>query len=146
MQRLAAEGRTVFVSSHLLSEMALTASHLVVIGRGRLIAEATTADFEAAASEQAVRVRTPHRTVLMEALELDGATVRATDDDEFGLTVSGAGPDRVGEVAFANGAVLHELTVQRTSLEQAFLQVTGDDVEYVTAGHDDTAAAAAARG
>ncbi len=145
MQRLAAEGRTVFVSSHLLSEMTLTASHLVVIGRGRLIAESTTDDFVAAASEQSVRVRTPHRAVLLEALQQNGATAHPLGDDEYGLTVSGASLDRVGEIAFANGAVLHELTAQETSLEQAFLQRTGDDVDYVAGDHDEDVAPAATR-
>ncbi len=146
MQRLAAEGRTVFVSSHLLSEMALTASHLVVIGRGRLIAQSTTAEFVAAASERSVRVRTPHRDVLVEALRRNGATIQSpAEEDDPALIVSGLSPDRIGEVAFGSGAVLHELTAQQPSLEEAFIQLTGDDVEYVAGAHDESAAPAAAR-
>jgi ABC-2 type transport system ATP-binding protein len=143
VQGLAAEGRTVLVSSHLLAEMAMTASDLVVIGRGRLIAESTTAEFVDAAADHAVRVRTPQPALLAEALRRSRASVVPVDGDDLGLTVTGATPEQIGEVAAARGLVLHELTPQHASLEQAFLRLTGHDVEYAAGGHDEPAAAAA---
>jgi ABC-2 type transport system ATP-binding protein len=127
LQRLAAEGRTVFVSSHLLSEMALTAGELVVIGRGRLIAQGPTAEFVDGATAAAVRVRGPRLDLLAAALRADGLTVV---EDDGALRVPGAAPERVGEVVAAAGLVLHELSVVRGSLEQAFLELTRGDVEY----------------
>ncbi|QFZ23854.1 ABC transporter ATP-binding protein [Saccharothrix syringae] len=130
MQGLAAEGRTVLVSSHLLSEMALTAQDLVVIGRGRLISQSSTTDFVERATENTVRVRSPHADKLGAMLLDKGFTVR--DDADGALVVSGATSDQVGDVAAAGGVVLHELSPQRGSLEQAFMQLTGDSVEYHT--------------
>ena len=127
LQRLAAEGRTVFVSSHLLSEMALTAGELVVIGRGRLIAQGPTAEFVDGATAAAVRVRGPRLDLLAVALRADGLTVV---EDDGALRIPGAPPERVGEVVGAAGLVLHELSVVRGSLEQAFLELTRGDVEY----------------
>ncbi|MBK1784647.1 ABC transporter ATP-binding protein [Prauserella cavernicola] len=127
MHRLASEGRTVFVSSHLLSEMALTATELVVIGKGKLISQTTTDDFVARASENSVKVRSPQLAVLRGALE--GASATITDSDD-GILVSGLDSDKIGEIAMEQGAVLHELSPQRGSLEQAFMQITGDSVEY----------------
>ncbi|MCX6464390.1 MAG: ATP-binding cassette domain-containing protein [Pseudonocardiales bacterium] len=127
LQRLAAEGRTVLVSSHLLAEMALTAGELVVIGRGRLIAQGPTADFVERAAAAAVRVRGPRLDLLADALRGAGLGVV---QDEAGLLVSGAPPEHVGEVVARGGLVLHELAVVRGSLEQAFLELTRDDVEY----------------
>jgi ABC-2 type transport system ATP-binding protein len=127
LQRLAAEGRTVLVSSHLLAEMALTAGELVVIGRGRLIAQGPTADFVERAAAAAVRVRGPRLDLLADALRGAGLGVA---QDEAGLLVSGAPPEHVGEVVARGGLVLHELAVVRGSLEQAFLELTRDDVEY----------------
>ncbi|EID54384.1 ABC transporter ATP-binding protein [Saccharomonospora xinjiangensis] len=127
MQRLAREGRTVFVSSHLLSEMALTASELVVVGRGRLIAQSSTEEFVARASGSTVKVRSPQLDVLAKALRAEGAELTETDDH---LLVSGMDSPRIGEIACQNAVVLHELSQQRGSLEEAFMSITGDAVEY----------------
>ncbi|GGM67350.1 ABC transporter ATP-binding protein [Longimycelium tulufanense] len=128
MKRLAAEGRTVFVSSHLLSEMAQTADELVVIGRGKLIAQSTTGEFVERASGTSVRVRTPQLERLRTALAgTAGTTVRV---DEGALLVNGMTSDQVGEVAATQGVVLHELSPQRGSLEEAFMRLTGDAIEY----------------
>ncbi|MGW4110611.1 ABC transporter ATP-binding protein [Actinosynnema sp. NPDC004786] len=128
MQGLAAEGRTVLVSSHLLSEMALTAQDLVVIGRGKLISQSTTTEFVERSTENTVRVRSPHADKLGAMLIDKGFTVR--EDSDGSLTVSGALSDEIGDIAAASGVVLHELSPQRGSLEQAFMQLTGDSVEY----------------
>ncbi|WP_298181040.1 ABC transporter ATP-binding protein [Saccharomonospora sp.] len=127
MQRLADEGRTVFVSSHLLSEMALTASELVVIGRGKLVAQSSTEEFVSRASGKSVKVRSPQLDVLGKALSAEGADLTDVED---GLLVSGLDSGRIGEIALANNVVLHELSPQRGSLEQAFMRITGDSVEY----------------
>ncbi|HVW43745.1 MAG TPA: ABC transporter ATP-binding protein [Amycolatopsis sp.] len=129
MHRLADEGRTVFVSSHLLSEMALTASNLVVIGKGRLISQSTTEEFVARAAENTVKVRSPQLAELHAALVAASATV--TESGEA-ILVSGMDSDKIGELAANNGVVLHELSPQQGSLEQAFMQITGDSVEYHT--------------
>ncbi|RSN59003.1 export ABC transporter ATP-binding protein [Amycolatopsis sp. WAC 04182] len=129
MHRLADEGRTVFVSSHLLSEMALTASHLVVIGKGRLISQSSTEDFVARAAENTVKVRSPQLPALRAALTQ--ASAQVTDADRA-IVVSGLDSDKIGEIAAANQIVLHELSPQTGSLEQAFMQITGDSVEYHT--------------
>ncbi|MER6662976.1 ABC transporter ATP-binding protein [Amycolatopsis japonica] len=129
MHRLADEGRTVFVSSHLLSEMALTASHLVVIGKGRLISQSSTEDFVARAAENTVKVRSPQLPALRTALTQ--ASAQVTDADRA-IVVSGLDSDKIGEIAAANQIVLHELSPQTGSLEQAFMQITGDSVEYHT--------------
>ncbi|WP_214401050.1 ATP-binding cassette domain-containing protein [Pseudonocardia lacus] len=144
VQGLAAEGRTVLVSSHLLSEMAVAASHLVVIGRGRLIAESTTAEFIDSAADDTVLVRTPQPVLLAEALRRAGASIVPVDGDDLGLSVTGATPEKIGEVAAARGLVLHGLTPQHASLENAFLRLTGHDVEYVSGGPDQAAAVPAA--
>ena len=128
MRALAAEGRTVFVSSHLMSEMAITADHLVVIGRGHLIAEASVSDFIDSSSQQSVRVRSPHGDALAERLRQAGATVRPAPDGEF--DVAGMDSAAIGELAAANGIVLHQLATQRPSLEEAFMELTHDTVEY----------------
>ncbi|OZM72752.1 export ABC transporter ATP-binding protein [Amycolatopsis antarctica] len=130
MHRLAEEGRTVFVSSHLLSEMALTASELVVIGKGELISQSTTTEFVSRASENTVKVRSPQLPQLRAALQQAGTEVR--EDEGASLLVSGMDSDRIGELAAANNFVLHELSPQQGSLEQAFMQITGDSVEYHT--------------
>ena len=129
MHRLADEGKTVFVSSHLLSEMALTAQELIVIGRGRLIAQRSTEDFIHAATENTVRVRSPHLSKLRDAIVGEATAVR---DDADALVVSGMDSARIGDIAAANQVVLHELSPQRGSLEEAFMQLTGDSVEYHT--------------
>ena len=134
LRTLAGEGRTVFVSSHLMSEMALTAERLVVIGRGRLIAETTVADFTAMASSNVVRVRTPSAAQLRDILERQGGTVTqppgAAPPELDVLNFAGVSNVQIGEAAAANGIVLHELTPVAASLEQAFIELTGDTVEY----------------
>jgi ABC-2 type transport system ATP-binding protein len=129
LKRLAAEGRTVFLSSHLMSEMALTAEHLVVVGRGRLIADTTVEEVvRQASADAAVRVRSPQATALREALAAPGVTVHSAEPGL--LEVHGLGSERIGEVAAADGIVLHELTPQQASLEEAFMRLTGEAVEY----------------
>lgn len=132
MQRLAADGRTVLVSSHLLSEMALTATELVVIGRGRLVAEGPTAVLVDGAAGTAVRVRGSRLDALAVVLRTAGYTA-AEVPGEAVLEVTGATTEQVGELAAANGLVLHELTLQRKSLEEAFMAMTKQDVEYAAA-------------
>ncbi|MFG1783412.1 ABC transporter ATP-binding protein [Rhodococcus oryzae] len=133
MQRLAAEGRTVLVSSHLLSEMALTAEHLVVIGRGRLISDISVQEFVDQSSESTVRVRSPQLDALRSLLTSQGLTVREEGRDPLErqmLEVPGESTDDIGVLAAANGITLHELSSQRGSLEDAFMKLTGDDVQY----------------
>jgi ABC-2 type transport system ATP-binding protein len=135
LKGLAADGRTVFLSSHLMSEIAQTAEHLVVVGRGRLIADTTVADIVAQASEdRAVRVRTPDATALRELLAADGVTIASSERGV--LEVHGLGSARIGELAAQAGVVLHELTPQTASLEDAFMRLTGDSVEYHAAAFD----------
>src|SRR3954469_14728384 len=141
MHRLADEGKTVFVSSHLLSEMALTAQELIVIGRGRLITQKRTEEFIPAATENTVLVRSPQIALLRSALGQQGATVR---DEGESLVVTGMDCAAIGELAAAKGVVLHELSPQRGSLEEAFIQLTGESVEYHAAVGGDPAAVAAA--
>jgi ABC-2 type transport system ATP-binding protein len=129
MKALAAEGRTVFVSSHLMSEMENTADHLIVIGRGQLLADCTMEEFIARSSGQSVRVRTPQPELLAKAVAAAGGTV--TNGGSYGeLTVQGLNAQHVGDIAFDTGVRLHELTVVRASLEAAFMELTGDSVEY----------------
>ena len=128
MKQLAGEGRTVFVSSHLMSEMENTADHLIVIGRGRLISDCTTAEFIAANSQQSVRVRTPHRDELTMAASAAGATVREDTGDS--LVLLGLTAAQVGDLAFENRIRLHELAPAQASLEQAFMELTASAVEF----------------
>jgi ABC-2 type transport system ATP-binding protein len=127
MHRLADEGRTVFVSSHLLSEMALTAQDLIVIGKGKLIAQSSTEEFVNRATENTVVVRSPQLQVIRAAIAQTATNLK---DEGDRLIVSGMDSEKIGEIAAANGAVLHELSPQRGSLEEAFIQLTGDSVEY----------------
>ncbi len=137
MQRLAAEGRTVLVSSHLLTEMALTAEQLVVIGRGRLISDSTVAEFVDRSSESTVRVRSPQLDALRSVLTSQGLTVREDGSSVVpALVVVDSTTDIVGSLAGAQGIVLHELAAQRGSLEDAFMKLTGDDVQYHATGVD----------
>ncbi len=129
MTGLAAQGRTVFVSSHLLSEMAQTAGHLVVIGRGRMIADCSTEDFISRATQTTIRVRSPQLTDLAAALTGAGLAIAPA---ERALVVTGAPIERVGELAAEAGVTLHELSEQTGSLEEAFIQLTGGAVEYGT--------------
>jgi ABC-2 type transport system ATP-binding protein len=129
LKGLAAEGRTVFLSSHLMAEMAQTAEHLVVIGRGRLIADTTVAEIVAQASlDAAVTVRTPQAGDLRAALVRDGVTI--TSPERELLEVRGLSSAEVGAIAADHRIVLHELVPQRASLEQAFMSLTGGAVEY----------------
>ena len=128
LKGLAAEGRTVFVSSHLMSEMALTAEHLVVIGRGRLIADAPTTTFIQSASRNSVRVRSPRLPELREAVA--GPDVTLTMHDDGALQVVGLGAEQIGDLAATRGIPLHELSPQQASLEEAFMELTQDTVEY----------------
>ena len=131
LRGLAAEGRTVFVSSHLMSEMALTADHLIVVGRGRLLADTAMDAFIAQASPALVRVRSPHATELRELLLGDGVTVRS--DGPGVLEVAGLATEEIGERAAAEGLTLHELSSHQASLEEAFMEMTRDSVEYEAA-------------
>jgi ABC-2 type transport system ATP-binding protein len=128
MKSLAAEGRTVFVSSHLMSEMEYTADHLLVIGRGKLIADSSLAEFIARGSGQAVLVRTPQPDALTWALTAAGGAVSPAADD--GLRVHGLTEDQVSDIAFAHGIRLHHLAASRVSLEHAFMELTADSVQY----------------
>jgi ABC-2 type transport system ATP-binding protein len=128
LKGLAAEGRTVFLSSHLMSEMALTAEHLIVVGRGRLIADTSVADIIASASVNTVLVRTPEANRLRAALTGPDVTVSSTEADR--LEVSGLSAAQIGDAARDLGVALHELTPQHASLEEAFMDLTRDDVEY----------------
>jgi ABC-2 type transport system ATP-binding protein len=125
---LAAEGRTVFVSSHLMSEMALTAQHLIVIGRGRLIADTGMEEFIAAAAPGTVRVRSTDPDALAGLLRSREVAVSGADDGA--LTVAGLSTDQVGRLAGAAGITLLELTAQQASLEEAFMDLTRDAVEF----------------
>ena len=136
MRALAAEGRTVLVSSHLMSEMALTADHLLVIGKGRLIADTSVEEFVRSSSQQSVHVRSPKAAELAARCREAGATVAGPD--------AGTGPDvieitgmnsaEVGRLAAAHGIALSELIPVRASLEEAFMELTRDSVEYQAAG------------
>jgi ABC-2 type transport system ATP-binding protein len=128
MKALAAEGRTVFVSSHLMSEMENTADHLLVIGKGKLIADCTMRDFISRSSGSAVRVRTPSADQLIRAVTAKGAKVAAEAEGSF--EVRGMSTEQIGDLAFTEGIRLHELTPVRASLEEAFMELTADSVEY----------------
>jgi ABC-2 type transport system ATP-binding protein len=130
LKDLAAEGRTVFVSSHLMSEMEDTADHLVVIGRGRLVADAPIGEVIASSSHTVVRVRTPAAAHLGRLLALTAQTVRQESDSV--LTVVGLTTDDVGELAHAGGIRLHELTLQSASLEQAYMELSQHHLDYGT--------------
>jgi ABC-2 type transport system ATP-binding protein len=128
LKGLAAEGRTVFVSSHLMSEMAQTASRLVVVGRGRLIADTTVEEFIGRASGQSVTVRTPEAVRLRELLLGRGVTITSQQSDE--LTVQGLTAEQIGIVAWQAHLPVFELVPQHASLEDAFMELTHDSVEY----------------
>ena len=149
MRTLAAEGRTVLVSSHLMSEMALTADHLLVIGKGRLIADTSVDEFVRSSSQQSVHVRSPQAAELAVRLREAGAGVQAGSTSRVatapvGGPDTGTGPDvieitgmdsaEVGKLAAAHGITLFELTPVRASLEEAFMELTRDSVEYQATG------------
>ncbi len=137
LRDLAANGRTVFVSSHLISEMSLTADRLVVIGRGRLIAETSVADFVARSGSAAVKLVTPDLIEFTGALTAAGASITDADGS---LTVEGVTAAHIGDLATRHGFRVHELTPILASLEDAFMELTQDEVEY----RPSTMAAAAA--
>ncbi|MET8633887.1 ABC transporter ATP-binding protein [Streptomyces sp. NPDC004096] len=128
LKGLAAEGRTVLVSSHLMSETALTAEHLIVIGRGRLIADTSVAEFVARAAGDVVRVRTDEADRLCALLA--GPDVAVAAQEPGVLQVTGLSSDRIGRLAAEHGVALAELTPQQASLEEAFMELTRDAVEY----------------
>jgi ABC-2 type transport system ATP-binding protein len=128
MRALAAEGRTIFVSSHLMSEMENTADHLIVIGQGRLIADCTVEEFIKRNSQATVRARTPEATKLADLITGLGGSTRP--DGRDAIVVSGIAQDRIGDLAFDNGIRLHELAAVQASLEQAFMELTRDSVEF----------------
>jgi ABC-2 type transport system ATP-binding protein len=128
LKGLAAEGRTVFVSSHLMSEMALTAEHLIVIGRGRLIADTSVSEFVSRASKKLVRVRSPQAARLRELVAADGVVVSSIEPGL--IEIGGVTAEQIGELAAENAIVLHELTPQQASLEEAFMELTSADVEF----------------
>ncbi len=144
MKALASEGRTVFVSSHLMSEMENTADHLIVIGRGKLISDCTTAEFIAANSQQSVRVRTPQPDELTLLATAAGATVR--DDAGGTLVLLGMTAAQVGDLAFENGIRLHELASAHASLEQAFMELTASSVEFHAGLPEERGGASSERG
>lgn len=132
LKKLASEGRTVFVSSHLMNEMAVTADHLIVIGRGRLIADSSVADFIRGASELRrlrVRVRSPQAMQLIDILSQQGVEVAAQGGQGM-LEVGGVSAEQIGELAAAQNIVLHELTPIEASLEEAFMDTTRASVEF----------------
>ncbi|MGB6456792.1 MAG: ATP-binding cassette domain-containing protein [Streptosporangiaceae bacterium] len=131
IKSLAADGRTVLVSSHLMAEMENTADHLLVIGRGRLIADCSMAEFVARSAHQAVLVRTPEPDALARAIAAAGGTVATgANSVQGGLEVRGLTEDQVADIAFAGGIRLHHLAGSKASLEQAFMELTADSVDY----------------
>ncbi|MFZ0170925.1 MAG: ATP-binding cassette domain-containing protein [Acidimicrobiales bacterium] len=128
LKNLAREGRTVFVSSHLMSEMALTADDVIIIGKGRLITQVPTEQLIAQSSQRFVRVRSPEMAKLRAALDRQGATTVLEDDGS--LSVRGTDETEIGELAGRLPVVLHELSPQSASLEEAFMELTEDSIEY----------------
>ena len=131
LRSLAAEGRTVVLSSHLMSEMAVTADRLIIIGRGRLIAQTTVEDFLSTGSGGFVRVRSPQASALAELLTAQGATV--TCHAEQALAITGATSDAIGELAKANGLTLTELSAHQATLEERYMELTRDATDYQAA-------------
>ena len=130
MQSLAAQGRTVFVSSHLMSEMALTASHVVVIGRGQLIADVPVRDFVRSGTGGDVLVRSPRGAELAALLTGGGGTVVPEPDADAGLSVTGMDAAAIGDLAARHGIAVHQLVTRVASLEKAYMELTADSVEY----------------
>jgi ABC-2 type transport system ATP-binding protein len=140
MKQLAGQGKTVLVSSHLMNEMAVTADHLIVIGRGKLLADASTEEVIARGSGHSVRVRTPDSAKLTELITAEGGKVIPVANGNGGtfpggdtapvVTVTGVPAARIGELAASAGVVLHELTPQLATLEDAFLELTAGSLEF----------------
>lgn len=139
LKRLAGEGRTVFVSSHLMSEMALTADHLIVIGRGELIADVGVQELIRGASSRAVRVRSPHAAKLAEVISAPDVRIRTLGEDL--IEIHGVEVEAIGRAALVSGIVLYELAPQEASLEDAFMELTGESIEF-RAGEADPVAPA----
>jgi ABC-2 type transport system ATP-binding protein len=127
LKQLASEGRTIFVSSHLMSEMALTAEHLIVVGKGRLLADMPMRDFIAQASPATVVVRSPQPARLRDALTQRGVTIAG---DGQTLEVAGLSAEEIGDRASQAQITLHELRARQVSLEDAFMELTREAVEY----------------
>jgi ABC-2 type transport system ATP-binding protein len=138
LKSLAAEGRTVFLSSHLMSEMSITADRLIVIGRGRLIAQTSVEELLDGSSRSFIRARSPERDTLAALLTSHGAEVLRQADDS--LVVTGTTTEVVGELARANGLTLQELSLQQPSLEERYMELTRNSADYRTA--DATSASA----
>jgi ABC-2 type transport system ATP-binding protein len=132
LKQLAADGRTVFVSSHVMSEMALTADHLIVIGRGKLIADASVDEFVERASGKVALVRSPELERLRGALAGPGVTFES--GERGALEVHGLSAEQIGDAAAAHGIALHELTPLQASLEEAFMNLTRDEIEFGASG------------
>ena len=132
MKQLAAEGRTIFVSSHLMNEMAVTADHLIVIGKGKLIADSPTQEFIERSSERSVLVRSPQADRLSELITTEGGVVKQETNgtQPTGLSVTGMEAPRIGELAATGRIVLHELTPRHASLEEAFMELTAGSAEF----------------
>jgi ABC-2 type transport system ATP-binding protein len=130
LKQLASEGRAVFVSSHLMSEMAQTAEHLVVIGRGRLIADTSVDEFVRGASKRSVRVRSPEVSKLSELVTGSEVTVQSVEPSV--VEIMGLDSEQIGRIAAEHGIVLYELTPQTASLEEAFMELTRDSLEFHT--------------
>ncbi|HTW21491.1 MAG TPA: ATP-binding cassette domain-containing protein [Mycobacteriales bacterium] len=144
LKHFAGQGKTVFVSSHLMSEMALTADHLIVIGRGKLIADASTEQVIQMSSSSFVRVRSPQAGALAGLISSHGGEAKPANDST--LEVTGMTTEAVGELAAANGIVLHELVLAQASLETAFMELTEDAVDYRAPGTSATAASTTGEG
>jgi len=125
---LASQGRTIFLSSHLMSEMALTADHVIILGRGRVLADAPISELTGRAGTGRVTVRTPSPAELAQAIA--GPDVTVTEQPDGTLSVAGLDAQQVGEAAFRAGIALYELTPVKASLEQAYLELTQDEVEF----------------
>jgi ABC-2 type transport system ATP-binding protein len=128
LKGLAAEGKTVFVSSHLMSEMSLTADHLIVIGKGKLIADVGVRELIRGASQSSVRVRSPHAARLGEAVAAPDVRVRNVGTDT--IEIQGIDAEEIGLAAHVSGIVLYELAPRQASLEDAFMELTGEAIEY----------------
>jgi ABC-2 type transport system ATP-binding protein len=138
LRGLAADGRTILLSSHLMSEMAMTADHLIIIGRGRLMADLSVEELTAQASRSHVRVRTPEARPLAELLDGPGVSIEASARDL--LQVTGLESEEIGELARRHDLPLYELTPVRASLEDAFMELTRDALEYRAADIKEVAA------
>ena len=146
MKHLAGQGRTIFVSSHLMNEMAVTADHLIVIGRGKLIADSATQDVIARSSGESVRVRTPDADRLAPLITAEGGSVSPVTEgpDTGALLVTGLPAARIGELAASASVVLHELSPQLATLEEAFMELTAGSLEFGQHGPAAPAAAGSA--